>query len=176
MSRDNMKTISEIKQNENAGYYYTFAKIINLDCTAGWYYDNCKLCRTKCSRNEKGRWKCARDLCDGKLSGFISRVPRFQLKFVVTDASNEEADFMVFDTQISQFITHTTAELLAKIEKAIPRELEAFIDKSFVFKVNIHEKYNVSQGSNSYTVSSMSDDEDLANKWISKYTETFNVS
>ncbi|KAH9622485.1 hypothetical protein KSS87_021632 [Heliosperma pusillum] len=115
-----------------------------------------KLCRTKCSKNDRVRWKCDRYLCDDKLSGFTSRVPRFQVKFVVTDASNEEANFMVFDTQIIQFITHTAAELPAKIEK-----------------VDIHGKYNVSQGSNLYTVSSMSDDEDLANKWIAKYTETF---
>ncbi|KAH9611660.1 hypothetical protein KSS87_018620 [Heliosperma pusillum] len=139
-----------------AGYYYTFAKLINLVCTAYWYYDSYKLCRTKCSKNDRVRWKCDRYLCDDKLSGFTSRVPRFQVKFVVTDASNEEANFMVFDTQIIQFITHTAAELPAKIEK-----------------VDIHGKYNVSQGSNLYTVSSMSDDEDLANKWIAKYTETF---
>ncbi|XP_074267589.1 uncharacterized protein LOC141591015 [Silene latifolia] len=69
--------------------------------------------------------------------------------------------------------------MLAKIEKLggdkedIPRELEAFIDKSFLFKVYVHEKFNVSQGSTSYIVSSLSNDADLANKWLSKYTEMF---
>ncbi|KAK9666583.1 hypothetical protein RND81_14G195600 [Saponaria officinalis] len=72
---------------------------------------------------------------------------RFQVKFIVADMTDEEAAFVVFDSQITQFINHTTAQLLAEIEMAgdhdsIPRELEAFIDKSFVFKIEILDKYN----------------------------------
>ncbi|KAK9677889.1 hypothetical protein RND81_11G174100 [Saponaria officinalis] len=94
-------------------------------------------------------------------------VMRFQVKFIVADMTDEEAAFVVFDSQ-----------LLAEIEKAgdhdsIPRELEAFIDKSFVFKIEIHENYNVCNGSKSYTVLHMSDDNDLSEKWHAKYTELF---
>ncbi|KAK9733689.1 hypothetical protein RND81_04G084700, partial [Saponaria officinalis] len=91
---------------------------------------------------------------------------RFQVKFIVADTTDEEAAFVVFDSQITQFINHTAAELLAKIEKA-------FIDKTFVFKIGIHDKYNVCNGSNSYTVLHMSDDVGLCEKWLAKYTELF---
>ncbi|KAK9755455.1 hypothetical protein RND81_01G026500 [Saponaria officinalis] len=141
-----------------AGFYYTHAKIVDLDCTAGWYYDSCKLCWAKITKNDKGRWKCTRDGCDGNSSGLATRVPRFQVKFLVSDLMDDEAEFVIFDSQITQFIKHTAAELLAKLEKdgdqdSIPRELEAFIDKwSFVFKIEIHNKYNVCNRSHSYTV------------------------
>ncbi|KAK9713888.1 hypothetical protein RND81_06G057400 [Saponaria officinalis] len=163
-----------------AGFYYTHAKIIDLDCTSGWYYDSCKLCWAKTIKDEKGRWKCTQTGCDGSTSGLTSRVPRFQVKFIVVDTTDEEAAFVVFDSQITQFINHTAAELLAKIEKAgdhdfIPRELEAFIDKTFVFKIEIHDKYNVCNGSNSYTVLHMSDDDGLCEKWLAKHTELFKV-
>ncbi|KAK9733691.1 hypothetical protein RND81_04G084900 [Saponaria officinalis] len=180
LSIHNIKTISDIKRNENAGFYYTHAKIIDLECTVGWYYDSCKLCWAKTIKNENGRWKCTRIGCDGSSSGLASRVPRFQVKFIVADTTDEEAAFVVFDSQITQFINHTVAELLAKIEKAgdhdsIPRELKAFIDKTFVFKIEIHDKYNVCNGSNSYTVLHMSDDVGLCEKWLAKYTELFKV-
>ncbi|KAK9740114.1 hypothetical protein RND81_03G012400 [Saponaria officinalis] len=174
----NIKTISDIKLNENAGFYYTHAKIVDIDCAAGWYYDSCKLCWAKTTKNDKGRWKCTRDGCDGNSSGLATRVPRFQVKFLVSDLMDDEAEFVIFDSQITQFIKHTAAELLAKLEKdgdqdSIPRELEAFIDKSFVFKIEIHNKYNVCNGSNSYTVLNMSDDDEFREKWLAKYTEMF---
>ncbi|KAK9706606.1 hypothetical protein RND81_07G138400 [Saponaria officinalis] len=175
---ENIKSICDIKQHEKKGLYYTLATIVNVDCNAGWYYDSCKICWAKAVKNDNGRWICTRDGCDGKISGFSSSIPRFQVKFVVTDASNEEADFVVFDSQITQFISHSESNLLAKLEKdgemeSIPRELEAFVDKKFVFKINIHEKFNICQGSNSYTVYTMSDDAELADKWHAKYTHLF---
>ncbi|KAH9611125.1 hypothetical protein KSS87_013042 [Heliosperma pusillum] len=94
ISRDNMKTISEIKQNENVHIHISEIK-----------------------QNEN------------------VHIHQFQVKFVVSDASNEEADFMVFDTQISQFITHTTAELLAKIEKE--EEYDSFKSSTKALMVRI---------------------------------------
>ncbi|KAK9756874.1 hypothetical protein RND81_01G126400 [Saponaria officinalis] len=179
-SASNSLQVIEIPDDDehNKGLYYTLAKVVDVDCNAGWYYASCKLCLAKIFKNDKSGWTCTRDGCDGKISGLSSSIPRFQVEFVVTDASNEEADFVVFDSQITQFISHSASDLLAKLEKAgemesMPRELEAFVDKTFVFKINIHEKFNICQGSNSYTVYSMSDDEELADKWHDKYTQLF---
>ncbi|KAK9668503.1 hypothetical protein RND81_13G065100 [Saponaria officinalis] len=178
LTTENIKSICDIKQHEKKGLYYTLATVVDVDCNASWYYDSCKICWAKAVKNDNGRWICTRDGRDGKISGLSSSIPRFQVKFVVSDASKEEADFVVFDSQITQFISHSASDLLAKLEKdgemeSIPRELEAFVDKTFVFKINIHEKFNICQGSNSYTVYSMSDDAELADKWHAKYTQLF---
>ncbi|XP_074318357.1 uncharacterized protein LOC141655161 [Silene latifolia] len=131
MTFDSIKSISDIKENEKDGYYYTYAKIIDLECTAGWYYDSCKLCWTKATKNNKGR---------------------FQIKFQVSDPSDD---------------------LCGGDPQDIPRDLEVFLDKSFVFKIYIHPKYNVDQGSTSYTVASMTVNPDIAHKWHQRYTEIF---
>ncbi|KAK9725646.1 hypothetical protein RND81_05G159500 [Saponaria officinalis] len=118
LSTENIKSICEIKNHEKKGLYYTLAKVVDVDCNAGWYYDSCKICWAKTVKNDNGRWICTQDGCDGKISGLSSSIPRFQVKLVVTDASNEEVDFVVFDSQITQFISHSASDLLAKLEKA----------------------------------------------------------
>ncbi|XP_074300481.1 uncharacterized protein LOC141631752 [Silene latifolia] len=96
----------------------------------------------------------------------------------VSDPSDDLVYFVVFDSQVHQFVTQSTTEMLSKIEKSggdpqdIPRDLEVFLDKSFVFKIYIHPKYNVDQGSTSYTVASTTD---IAHKWHQRYTEIFKV-
>ncbi|XP_074293621.1 uncharacterized protein LOC141620719 [Silene latifolia] len=160
MTLDSIKSISDIKENEKEGYYYTYAKIIDLDCTAGWYYDSCKLCWTKGTKNQKGR---------------------FQIKFQVSDPSDDLVYFVVFDSQVNQFVTQSATEMLSKIEKSggdpqdIPRDLKVFLDKSFVFKIHIHPKYNVAQGGTNYTVASMTANPDIAHKWHQRYTEIFKI-
>ncbi|XP_074305816.1 uncharacterized protein LOC141641038 [Silene latifolia] len=158
MTFDSIKSISDIKENEKDGYYYTYAKIIDLDCTTDWYYDSCKLCWTKATKNNKGR---------------------FQIKFQFSDPSDDLVYFVVFDSQVHQFVNPSTTKMLSKIEKSggdpqdIPRDLEVFLDKSFVFKIYIHPKYNVDQGSTSYTVVSMTANPDNVHKWHQRYTEIF---
>ncbi|XP_074296594.1 uncharacterized protein LOC141626908 [Silene latifolia] len=48
-------------------------------------------------------------------------------------------------------------------------DFDIFIDKQFIFKVEIHPKYNLEQKSKSYTVLSMSDDQDMVDRWNAKY-------
>ncbi|XP_074291733.1 uncharacterized protein LOC141618526 [Silene latifolia] len=103
MTLESIKSISDIKENEKEGYYYTFAKIVDLDCTFG-----------------------------------------FQVKFQVSDPSDDLVDFVAFDNQVSQFVTKSASELLSKNEKDgcdpndIPRDLEVFLDRSFLFKAEMN--------------------------------------
>ncbi|XP_074302901.1 uncharacterized protein LOC141637235 [Silene latifolia] len=96
----------------------------------------------------------------------------------VSDPSDDLVYF-VFDSQLHQFVTQSATDMLSKIEKSggdprdIPRDLEVFLDKSLVFKIYIHPKYNVAQGGTSYTVTSMTGNPDIAHKWHQRYTEIF---
>ncbi|XP_074318413.1 uncharacterized protein LOC141655222 [Silene latifolia] len=97
----------------------------------------------------------------------------------VSHPSDDLVYFVVFDSQVNQFVTQSATEMLSKIEKSggdpqdIPRDLEVFLDKSFVFKIHIHPKYNVAKGGTNYTVASLTTNPDIAHKWHQRYIEIF---
>ncbi|XP_074296969.1 uncharacterized protein LOC141627637 [Silene latifolia] len=152
LSGDNLSTITEIKKCQKAGRYVTLATIYDVDLNVKWYYDSCKHCTSKVVKNDSGR---------------------YQVKFFVIGADNEVSEFVIFETQITSFINVSAADMLAALEengrKDDMPDFDIFIDKQFIFKVEIHPKYNLEQKSKSYTVLSMSDDQDMVDRWNAKY-------
>ncbi|XP_074265823.1 uncharacterized protein LOC141588273 [Silene latifolia] len=173
LSGDNLSTITEIKKCQKAGRYVTLATIYDVDLTVKWYYDSCKHCTSKVVKNDSGRWVCKKEKCIGSTEGSEISIPRYQVKFRVIGADNEVSEFVIFETQITSFINVSAADMLAALEengrKDDMPDFDIFIDKQFIFKVEIHPKYNLEQKSKSYTVLSMSDDQDMVDRWNAKY-------
>ncbi|XP_074279040.1 uncharacterized protein LOC141604008 [Silene latifolia] len=162
LSGDNIVSIKEIKKCKNAGDYVTLASIDDLDTTIGWYYDSCKICRTKCQLRVDNRWYCKKADCEGCTEGLKTNVPRYQVRYHVVGPLNDCAIFTLFENHIGTLVKMSASELLAAQEKPkIPEELAIFIGKRYVFKVRVKQDYNIDQKSRSYTVNSMSDDPEV---------------
>ncbi|XP_074315356.1 uncharacterized protein LOC141651550 [Silene latifolia] len=94
LSTDNILSIKEIKYCKRAGDYVTLASIDDLESSIGWYYDSCKLCRTKVELRQDNLWHCKKKKCDGFTKGLkifgIRRkafwVPKQVLQFGMGDA------------------------------------------------------------------------------------------
>ncbi|XP_074276979.1 uncharacterized protein LOC141600634 [Silene latifolia] len=79
LSTDNILSIKEIKYCQRAGDYVTLASIDDLESSIGWYYDSCKLCRTKVELHQDNLWHCKKKQCDGFTKGLKTKVPRLIL-------------------------------------------------------------------------------------------------
>ncbi|XP_074300284.1 replication protein A 70 kDa DNA-binding subunit C-like [Silene latifolia] len=149
LSGDNLSTITEIKKCQKAGRYVTLATIYDVDLSVKWYYDSCKHCTSKVVKNDSGRWVCKKEKCIGSTEGSEISIPRYQVKFRVIGADNEVSEFVIFETQITSFINVSAADMLAALEengrKDDMPDFDIFIDKQFIFKVEIHPKYNLEQ-------------------------------
>ncbi|XP_074270191.1 uncharacterized protein LOC141593136 [Silene latifolia] len=170
LSTDNILSIKEIKNCQRADDYVTLASIDDLESSIGWYYDSCKLCRTKVELHQDNLWHCKRKQCDGFTKGLKTKVPRYQVRYHVVGIENDYAEFTLFDNHIATLVKVTASDLLAAQEKPkIPDELGVFIGKTYVFKVRVKQDFNIEQKSSSYAVVSMSDDPEVISQWEKKY-------
>ncbi|XP_074298041.1 uncharacterized protein LOC141628846 [Silene latifolia] len=172
---DNLSTITEIKKCQKVGKYVTVATIYDVDLNVKWYYDSCKHFTTKALKNDAGRWVCKREKCIGSTEGSDTSIPRYQVKFRIIGTDNEVSEFVIFETQITSFIKVSAENMLSALEQDGRKDdmpyFDIFMDKQFVFKVEVHPKYNLEQNSKSYTVLSMSDDQDMVAHWATKYLD-----
>ncbi|XP_074315730.1 uncharacterized protein LOC141651941 [Silene latifolia] len=165
LSGDNIASIKEIKKCKKAGDYVTLASIYDLDTTIGWYYDSCKICRTKCQLRVDNHWYCNKVDCEGCMEGLKTNFPRYH----VVDPLNDCAIFTLFENLTGTLVKVSASELLVAQEKPkTPEELAIFIGKRYVFKVHVKQDYNIDQKSRSYSVISMSDDPEVMKNWEKK--------
>ncbi|XP_074291778.1 uncharacterized protein LOC141618578 [Silene latifolia] len=163
LSTENILGIKEIKKYKKADDYVTLASIDDLDTSIRWYYDSCKICRSKCQLRVDNRWYCKKAECEGCTEGLKTNVPRYQVRYDVLGPFNDCAIFTLFENHIGTLVKVSALEALlaAQNKPRIPEELAVFIGKRYVFKVRVKQDYNIDQKSRSYTVISMSDDPEV---------------
>ncbi|KAK9698408.1 hypothetical protein RND81_08G102200 [Saponaria officinalis] len=123
------RTIAEIKDIQEEGYFVTLATITAINTDYRWYVESCKTCRASVELDDKEKW-----ICTGICGGYAN--------FVHGDPNT------------------------------YPSELDVLLDRRFLFKIKVDEKYNLTMGWKSYRISKLSEDTTL----IGKFLETRKIS
>ncbi|XP_074292880.1 uncharacterized protein LOC141619759 [Silene latifolia] len=166
------RTIDEIREIQEAGYFVTLATIIAVDTKFKWYIESCKKCKSTMELEDKDKW-----LCTGKCEGYAKFVILMHKVRVKVADHTGNATFILFDTQATDLIKQSAKQLRDNQLKdgdqnAHPSELDVLLNRRFIFKVKVDEKYNLTKCWKLYGVNKLFEDKDL----ILKYLETCTTS
>ncbi|KAK9683503.1 hypothetical protein RND81_10G145900 [Saponaria officinalis] len=166
------RTIAEIKEIQEERYFVTLATITAINTEYRWYLESCKTCRASVELDDKGKWICT-GTCDG-YAKFV--VLKYKVRVNVVDDSGN-CTFILFDTHSTDLIKQSAKQLREKQLKhgdpnTYPSELDILLNRRFLFKIKVDEKYNLTMGWKSYRISKLSEYTTL----IGKFLETSNIS
>ncbi|KAK9714656.1 hypothetical protein RND81_06G110000 [Saponaria officinalis] len=176
-----LKSLYEIKNCDKPGFYVTIATLIDVESKHSWYYDSCKLCRSKAILAEDGLWYCkSRSTrpnakpCIAKEKGQKESIPRFQVKFFVQGGIDVFAEFMIFDSIIEKMINKSATEIISKQkqngeEGDMPSEFAILLDHEYVAKLKVSDEYNIEKNSMCYTIYDLNKDSNICTSWKEKY-------
>ncbi|XP_074309152.1 replication protein A 70 kDa DNA-binding subunit B-like [Silene latifolia] len=160
------RTIDEIRESQEEGYYVTLATVKGFDTKYKWFIESCKTCKSAVELDDKGKW-----VCNAKCEGYAKFVVlRYKVRVNVVDHTGN-ATFILFDSQVSNLIQQSAKDLRDNQLQhgdpdAYPSELDALLDRKFIFRIKVHPKYNLTKGWDSYSVNKLSEDPVLIEKYI----------
>ncbi|XP_074307500.1 uncharacterized protein LOC141642557 [Silene latifolia] len=100
------RTIDEIRESQEEGYFVTLATIKGIDIKYRWFIETCKTCRSTVELDDKGKW-----VCNGKCAGYAKFVVlRYKVRVNVIDHTGN-AIFVLFDSQASDLIQQSAKDL-----------------------------------------------------------------
>ncbi|KAK9668633.1 hypothetical protein RND81_13G073500 [Saponaria officinalis] len=169
------RTIAEIKEIQEEGYFVTLATITAINTEYRWYLESCKTCKASVELDDKGKWICT-GTCDGYAKFVVLKCVTYKVRVNVVDDSGN-CTFILFDTHSTDLIKQSAKQLREKQLKhgdpnTYPSELDILLNRRFLFKIKVDEKYNLTMGWKSYRISKLSEDTTL----IGKFLETSNIS
>ncbi|KAK9756832.1 hypothetical protein RND81_01G123800 [Saponaria officinalis] len=178
-----LKSLYEIKNCDKPGFYVTIATLIDVESKYSWFYDSCKLCRSKAILGKDGLWYCksrstrpSAKPCIAKEKGQKESIPRyvFQVKFFVQGGINVFSEFMIFDSIIEKMINKSAAEIISKQkqngeEGDMPSEFAILLDHEYVAKLKVSDEYNIEKNSMCYTIYDLNKDANICVSWKEKY-------
>ncbi|MQL71084.1 hypothetical protein Taro_003413 [Colocasia esculenta] len=142
---------------------------MKIETEYNWFYNSCNKCRRKVKPDGGKFW------CD-KCSFFVNFVvPRYKVQLRVIDHTGS-ASFLLFDREANQILNKTAINLRDKLIKdgdteSFPEELDNFLQKKFIFKIQITE-FNLQQKWPIYTVVRVTDDNSLIEEYLSSSIES----
>ncbi|KAK9682522.1 hypothetical protein RND81_10G079800 [Saponaria officinalis] len=155
------RTISEIKDIQEEGCFVTIATIKGFDTEFRWFTELCKICRATAEIDDKGKW-----VCTGRCQGYTKFVVlRYKIRVVMVDHTGT-ATFIIFDSQATDLLKQSAKDVRESQIKCYPPELDVLLDRKFIFKVKVDEKYNLTLRWESYGVNKLSEDPDLIERYL----------
>ncbi|KAL7132608.1 hypothetical protein ABFS83_12G086200 [Erythranthe nasuta] len=153
----NRMTIADVVESTTVANGALLAKVIEIESEDKWWYESCVTCFKKVETSGT-TFYCLN--CDT----MVMAVPRFRVQVKVIDDTGS-ASFVMFDRVIAQLLGRSASDIITGLRKEkliglFPREFDALIDKTFLFKVDI-SSLNVAKKWSVYTVNTMSNDDDL---------------
>ncbi|MCH79284.1 ATP-dependent DNA helicase PIF1 [Trifolium medium] len=136
-----------------------------FDMDAGWFYQACTKCASRINF-VAGQLYC--DKC--KMSR--TSVPRFKVHLQVIDDTGS-ITFVMFDRVVFQVVGRTAQDLLDAMNDdprspSYPRELDMFINKWMLFKVEVTDA-NLYRNWRGYTVKKFTSDDEVISRFTSLY-------
>ncbi|WCJ43854.1 hypothetical protein M5689_024564 [Euphorbia peplus] len=163
------KTLAQINETKEEGVFVVIASVVCIEANKGWCYVSCARCKKKLHM-DGNTYKCVK--CIDKN---IYAVPRYRIQVRVMDET-ASASFVIFDSDAYKFIGKNAADLKSSLsedddKRGYPSDLTMFLDKKFVFKINVTE-YNMMYRLGAYSVSKMTYDDGLIEE-LSKRCEVY---
>ncbi|XP_058784536.1 uncharacterized protein LOC131659346 [Vicia villosa] len=127
-------TIEDLIESTEKCFGSVLVRTCELDTDAGWFYQACSKCASKINIIE-GKLYC--DRCKMPKTA----VPRFKVHIQVIDKTGSTT-FILFDRIVSQVLGRNVQDLLDSMGQgsnanAYPSDLDTFLDKQILFKVEI---------------------------------------
>ncbi|WJX66776.1 hypothetical protein P8452_51297 [Trifolium repens] len=130
------RTVAELINNNEEGLFSVCAEIIGVVSGADWWYPACKCHKSVIT--DSGSY-----FCDGCGRHVFQVVPRFRVKFEVTDGK-ACAVFVIFDSEMSYIMEKSCAYFVAQSKATNagphPIEFESLFGKKFLFVVDSSSK------------------------------------
>ncbi|KAL4299150.1 hypothetical protein AHAS_Ahas17G0072100 [Arachis hypogaea] len=117
------------------GTYVTYGTVVAINYKSGWWYKICKHCFHALKESENS-FHCV--TCDTFPN---SHVLRFSINLRVADEL-DTASFILYDKEASKYLDVSASDMrLSHVNKGglkdeYPQELNAFVDKNFIFKIS----------------------------------------
>ncbi|XP_061352365.1 replication protein A 70 kDa DNA-binding subunit B-like [Gastrolobium bilobum] len=159
------KFICDIKDCKEAMTCVTYGTIKGIESAFNWWYKGCKKC-THSVFEDFGKWYCRN--CDIHLPTYH---PKFRLQVRVVDGT-DSASFVLFDKDTTNLLCLSAAELCEQhfqrggdLDK-YPQEIDALIENSYLFKINVKKTNIDSYEESAYQVSRVCSDEDIIQSFL----------
>ncbi|XP_048491441.2 uncharacterized protein LOC125492768 [Beta vulgaris subsp. vulgaris] len=151
LKEESIKDISDLLEMNKAGICVSLATIEDIDIQYSWYYDACKRCNSGLVK-EGDVTRCRKDNHVVK-----STVPRFKIKFIVSDKT-ADASFLMFDKEVCKLVGKTAKEILDLQDKdaeetTFPEDFKFLLGKRFLFKVKVPDNNAIDENSTFTVVS-----------------------
>ncbi|XP_057548086.1 uncharacterized protein LOC130826522 [Amaranthus tricolor] len=156
--------LKDIVLLQKEGYYVTYGTITSIDCEHEWSYSSCYKCYDAVQKESDGSMSCL--TCKVPI---LIVWPRYKIFVRVSDGVGQST-FVLFDSQVKKELQVTAKELIDKQVKngdteTFPEELEKLINKKYLFVFKVNKYFNIEKKSKSYSVSKLTDDEELILKF-----------
>ncbi|XP_057450957.1 uncharacterized protein LOC130742876 [Lotus japonicus] len=164
------KSIAELKNNNEDGYFVTYGIVKDIELRTNWTYRACPMRNCLAGVKEQDE----RYFCKKCNKGYHNATFRYNIQIVVADET-DSTTFTVFDREASNFLKKSAVELhnsyaeRANIDEMYPQELDLFKEKAFVFKVQVKtEFFNYTEQTN-IQVNRLVTDDALIKSFLDKY-------
>ncbi|KAK2436210.1 replication protein A 70 kDa DNA-binding subunit B [Trifolium repens] len=154
-------TIEDLIESTEKCVGYVLAVACEIDTDSSWFYQACSRCASRINYIG-GQLYCE------KCKMPRTAIPRFKVHLQVIDDTGS-ITFVMFDRIVSQVLGRTTQDLLdamnnEEASNAYPQELDTFVDKQILFKVEVTDA-NLYRNWRGYTVKKLSFDDDIINRF-----------
>ncbi|KAK2428444.1 hypothetical protein QL285_026965 [Trifolium repens] len=154
-------TIEELIESAEKCVASVLAVACEIDTNLSWFYQACSRCASRINYIG-GQLYCE------KCKMPRTAIPRFKVQLQVMDNTGS-ITFVMFDRIVSQVLGRTAQDLLdamnnEEASNAYPQELDMFVDKRILFKVEITDA-NLYRNWRGYTVKKLSFDDDIINRF-----------
>ncbi|KAK2423169.1 replication protein A 70 kDa DNA-binding subunit [Trifolium repens] len=154
-------TIEDLIESTEVCVGSVLAVACEIDTDSSWFYQACSRCASRINYIG-GQLNCE------KCKMPRTAIPRFKVHLQVIDDTGS-ITFVMFDRIVSQVLGRTAQDLLdamnnEEASNAYPQELDTFVDKRILFKVEVTDA-NLYRNWRGYTVKKLSFDDDIINRF-----------
>ncbi|XP_056691757.1 uncharacterized protein [Spinacia oleracea] len=162
LKKSERKHVDEIRETQEVCYCVTLAVIDSIETENGWFYLACKKDYKKVQEmnDDVGVTKFWCDKCNTN----VELVPRFKVQIRVVDDSGS-ASFFLFDREVVHILGKSALSIREYQAQegnsdSFPKYLDELLERTYLFKIRITD-YNLKQNCPIFTVTKISDDENL---------------
>ncbi|XP_056686069.1 replication protein A 70 kDa DNA-binding subunit C [Spinacia oleracea] len=162
LKKSERKQVDEIRETQEVCYCVTLAVIDSIETENGWFYLACKKYYKKVQEmnDDAGVTKFWCDKCNTN----VEPVPRFKVQIRVVDDSGS-ASFVLFDREVVHILGKSALSIREYQAQegnldSFPKDLDELLERKYLSKIRITH-YNLKQNCPIFTVTKISDDENL---------------
>ncbi|CAH9083781.1 unnamed protein product [Cuscuta epithymum] len=164
-----LKKIEHLYETKEAGSFWIYAKVVEIENENDWWYLACSRCSKKLEKSHANFYctKCARVCTEG--------VTRYKVVVRVVDSTGN-APFLIFDRVGQELFGRQAIDCRDMLmsngrnDNFLPVEFEAIIDENILFKVQVKEE-QIGNYNSAFAVLRFTRDASIIDQFVSNKNE-----